>query len=104
MRELYSFEDANIDIPESITGKEILEYIYPCTMYIGSDMDMPVSGDADMYIGGEEKGDPEKVEFIVECDCDWEEEHGLEIIVIDNKIVHVGSYEGDLEKYRYKNN
>ena len=104
MRELYSFEEANIDIPESITGKEILEYIYPCTMYIGTDMDTPIGGDADMYKGGEEKGDPEKIEFIVECDCEWEEEHGLEIIVIDNKIVHVGSYEGDLEKYRQGNN
>ena len=104
MRELYSFEEANIDIPESITGKEILEYIYPCTMYIGTDMDTPIGGDADMYKGGEEKGDPEKIEFIVECDCEWEEEHGLEIVVIDNRIVHIGSYEGDLEKYRYKNN
>lgn len=99
-RVLFDFEEANIDIPESITGKEILEYIYPHAMYIGSDMDM---NGGDMYVGGEEKGDPEKIEFIVECDCDWEE-HGLEIIVIDNKILHVGFYEGDLEKYHHGNN
>ena len=90
-RELIDFEEANIDIPESVTGNEILEYIYPHDMYIGSNMDM--------YVGGGEKGDPENIEFIVECECDWEG-HGLEIIVIDNKIVHVGFYEGDLEKYR----
>lgn len=52
-------------------------------MYIGTE-DMYVGGDMDVYVGGEEKGDPEKIELIVECDCEWELEHGLEIIVIDN--------------------
>ena len=32
-RVLFDFEEANIDIPESVTGKEILEYISMCYVY-----------------------------------------------------------------------
>lgn len=42
---------------EDIKGKEILNYIYPHTMDIGSE-DIPQS---------------DKVEFIVECGCEWAE-------------------------------
>ncbi len=68
------------NIPEDIDGEEILNYIYPKVMYIGN-----------------EDEEPEKMEFIVECDCEWEPEHGLEIVVYDRKVIHVGSYDGDID-------
>ena len=36
--------------------------------------------------------DPEKIGYSVECNCDWEEEHGMEIDVLDGKLVYLGSF------------
>lgn len=32
--------------------------------------------------------------FHLECSCSWEVEHGLEITVLDNKLVYLGAFEG----------
>lgn len=32
--------------------------------------------------------------FHLECNCSWEVEHGLEITVLDNKLVYLGAFEG----------
>lgn len=60
------FEE-DIVVPEDVNGREILSYITPSVLII---------------------------EFHVECECDWEEEHGLEITIKDNKLVYVGSFDG----------
>lgn len=39
-------------------------------------------------------------EYMLECDCEWEKEHGLEIVVYDNKVIHAGSYDGDYEYWK----
>ena len=31
----------------------------------------------------------------VHCECDWEEEHGLELVILDGKPVYVGSCGND---------
>lgn len=70
-------------MPEEINGREILNWIYPKVMWIDSDREV----DGPMA-------------FIVECDCEWEPEHGLEIVAFDERIIHVGSYDGDLDYWK----
>ena len=82
-QEFIEISGSDTSMPEDIEGREILKYITPKVMYIGNDDE-----------------EPEKMEFIVECDCKWEPEHGLEIIVYDKKIIHVGSYDGDIDYWK----
>lgn len=71
------------NMPAEVKGREILDWIYPKKIYIDDNC-----------------RDEDDVELIVECDCAWEPEHGLEIIVACNEIVHVGAYDGDLEYWK----
>lgn len=43
-----------------------------------------------MHIASEDIPQSDKVEFIVECGCEWKPDYGLEIIVIGDEIVRVG--------------
>lgn len=70
-------------MPEEINGREILNWVYPKVMWI--DRDREADG---------------PMAFIVECDCEWEPEHGLEIVTFDERIIHVGSYDGDLDYWK----
>ena len=36
----------------------------------------------------------ERVGFHLECNCSWEPEHGLEITILDGKLVYLGAFEG----------
>ena len=36
--------------------------------------------------------DPTRIGYQLECNCDWEEEHGMEIDILDNKLVYLSSY------------
>lgn len=71
---------SKLKMPQNPEGREILQWIYPKIMWIGND-----------------EGQPEKMEFVVECGCEWESDHGLEIDVYDGKILFVGSYDGGIE-------
>ena len=68
------FEE-DMPVPEGVDGREILDYIEP-TLFIV-----------------EEKSDESVIEFHVECECEWEMEHGLEITIKDGKILYVGSFD-----------
>jgi len=70
-------------MPEEISGREILDWIYPKVMWTDGDRE----ADGPMA-------------FIIECDCEWEPEHGLEIVAFDERIIHVGSYDGDLDYWK----
>lgn len=35
----------------------------------------------------------ERIGFHIECDCSWEPEHGLEITILDGKLVYLGGFE-----------
>ena len=39
--------------------------------------------------------DPTRIGYQLECNCDWEEEHGMEIDILDNKLVYLSSYNGE---------
>lgn len=36
----------------------------------------------------------ERVGFCIGCNCSWESEHGLEIAILDGKLVYLGAFEG----------
>ena len=39
--------------------------------------------------------DPSRIGYQLECSCDWEEEHGMEIDVLDGKLVYLGSFNAE---------
>ncbi len=58
----------------------------------------------------EEPDDENKIGYKLECCCDWEIEHGMEIDILDNKVVYLSSFndyspwlEYDDSEYNYIN-
>ncbi len=39
------------------------------------------------------KPEDDRIGFHLECNCSWEPEHGLEITVLDGKLVYLGAFE-----------
>ena len=42
----------------------------------------------------EEPEDENKIDYQLECSCDWEIEHGMEIDILDDKVVYLSSFNG----------
>lgn len=40
----------------------------------------------------EEPDDESKIGYQLECNCDWEIEHGMEIDILDNKVMYLSSF------------
>ena len=78
----YEYE---LNMPETIIDKEILNYIYPSVMWIGND----------------NKENTNEIEFLIEGSCEWNPD-GIEIVVANNKIIHVGQYDGDIDYWKKK--
>ncbi len=70
------FEDEEIDIPENIKGRDILNYVSPVT------------------IGIEEPDDKNSIGYVLEFNVLWEEEHGMEWVIRDNQILYVSQFDG----------
>ncbi len=58
----------------------------------------------------EEPDDESKTGYKLECSCDWEIEHGMEIDILDNKVMYLSSFndyspwlEYDTSEYNYIN-
>lgn len=58
----------------------------------------------------EEPDDENKIGYQLECNCDWEIEHGMEIDILDNKVMYLSSFndyspwlEYDTDEYNYIN-
>lgn len=68
------FEDEGIDIPKGIKGREILKYVKP------------------VCLGIEEPDDEDIIGYSIELNVAWEEEHGMEWVIRDNKIMYVSSF------------
>ena len=68
-------EEINEKVPNDISGREILNYVEDPEIYI-----FPPEG--------------EGVGYIIEGCCEWEPEHGISIILLDNKVIDVGPQEG----------
>ena len=69
------FSEMTIKVTEDTPAEEIKSQIYPGILIV----DDP-EGDG--------------IGFHMECNCSWEVEHGLEITILDNKLLYLGAYEG----------
>ena len=67
--------EINEKVPYDILGRDILRYIEKPTIYI-----FPPEG----------KG----IGYVIEGNCEWEPEHGIDIIMLDDKVMDVGPAEG----------
>ena len=79
-------EDINTNIPEDVSGRDILKYIFKPVLFISAP-----------------KGDG--TGYTIEAQCVWEPEHGVDMIFRDNKVLYVADPEGlgaweDDEEYR----
>ena len=70
------FDEDEFEIPTGINGRDILSYITPSLLMV------------------ETHPNTDGIAFHVECGCDWEAEHGLEITISGKRILYVGPYEG----------
>ncbi len=68
-------DEINNIIPENVEGREILKYISRPHLYV-------------FEPEGEGTG------YIMECDCVWEPEHQLSLIILDGRVLYVGPSEG----------
>ena len=39
--------------------------------------------------------DSSRIGYQLSGNCDWEEEHGIEIVILDNKLVYLGEFNGE---------
>lgn len=62
-------------IPSNIVGRDILRYIEEPIIFIFAP-----------------KGDG--IGYVIEGRCEWEPEHGIDIIILDDKLIDVGPAEG----------
>ena len=60
---------------EDISFDDILKHVYPLNVSI-------------------EKPEKPLIAYSIECGCEWEAEHGVEIIIKDNEILFVGEFAG----------
>ncbi len=70
----------------------------------GKDMTIPVNADTpplemlkcfrptDLYV--QEPEDLNKIGYQIGCDCDWEIEHGMEIDILDDKVLYLSLFNG----------
>jgi len=70
------FEDEEIDIPKGIKGREILKYVKP------------------VCLGIEEPDSEDIIGYSIELNVAWEEEHGMEWVIKNNKVMYVSIYSG----------
>lgn len=63
-----------MEFAEDTPDKEILKHIHPTTLII-------------------EEPKENIIGYHLECECDWEPEHGLELTLRDGKLIYCGSFE-----------
>ncbi len=69
-------DDFDEDIPEDVKGRDILDYCAPVSLNI----EAPPS--------------PGIIGYSIEGECDWDPEHGVQIIIRDDKLILVSSFDG----------
>ena len=69
--------DLTIQVDENTPPREILKCIQPNSLAV----DAP--------------GDPSRIGYQLDCNCDWEEEHGMEIDILDDKLVFLSEFTGE---------
>ena len=81
----------------------IFEYYLEIKRDLGDELDVEISGPEDVLdhvdLGDEPivSRDDDRVYVSLECECDWEPEHGLQIVFRDGaEVTKVGPYDGHL--------
>ena len=71
--------ELNLAVPvnESTPPAEMMRYFRPYALVV------------------EPPEDPSRIGYQLACSCDWEEEHGMEIDVLDDKLVYLSEYGGE---------
>lgn len=69
------YNEMTIKVTDRTPAEDIKSQIYPGCLIVGK----PRGGG---------------IGFHLECSCSWESEHGLEITILDNKLVYLGAFEG----------
>lgn len=60
---------------DDILPEKIMEHVHPLNIFVEKpEVDIPA--------------------FDIECGCDWEEEHGMEIIIKGDELLYIGEYAG----------
>ncbi len=68
------FEEMSIKVTENTPAEKIKSEISPSVFIVDKPKD-------------------ERIGFHLECNCSWEIEHGLEITILDGKLVYLGAFE-----------
>ena len=68
------WNEMSIDVTEDMPAEEIKTEIYPSVLIV-------------------DKPEGDGIGFHLECGCTWEVEHGLEITILDGKLVYLGPFE-----------
>ena len=74
-------EELNLPVDENTPPAEMLKYFTPTVLSV------------------EFPQDPAKTGYTIECNCDWEEEHGMEIDILDNELVFLSEFSGSSPWY-----
>lgn len=75
LNQYYNFAKEEYGDVEDIPFDDILKHVYPLNISI-------------------EKPEEPVIAYSIECGCDWEEEHGVEIIIKDDDVLFVGEFAG----------
>lgn len=67
-------DEMSVEINESTPPEEILKCIHPTTLII-------------------DEPEEDSIGFHLECECDWEPEHGLELTFRDGRLIYAGPFE-----------
>ena len=68
---------AQVPVDEHTDPSDMMKYFCPTGMVV------------------ESPKDPSRIGYQLECSCGWEEEHGMEIDILDNTLVYLSSFDGN---------
>lgn len=69
-------EEMTVQITSETPAKELLKCFTPTTLIV------------------EEPENDSKIGYQLECNCDWEIEHGMEIDILEERVVYLGTFDG----------
>lgn len=77
------FDEMSIEVDEDMPAEEIKTEIYPTVLIVN-------------------KPEGDGIGFHLEGGCTWEPEHGIEITILDGKLVYLGPFEDNKPWDKYK--
>lgn len=68
------WNEMSFEVTEETPAEKIKSEIFPSVLIVDSPKD-------------------DRIGYHIECNCSWEREHGLEITILDGKLVYLGAFE-----------